>query len=176
MGILDPGSWILDPGSRIPRMSFNISTAFRVCHLSVVTFILAYPVQARKDLLHICLCFCYVCRLTIPHNGGGLRPPPQRWAGGLRPPHRCGNHYGGWRGGQHSKNISKYLSNTCVFAYLAYFLIFPLRRSWSYSISEMHGPAGCAQLAKSVAPYFPGHVLAISLWDDVEVSMMWLAC
>ena len=28
----------------------------------------------------------YVCRLTIPNNGGGLRPPPQRWAAASRPP------------------------------------------------------------------------------------------
>ena len=37
-------------------------------------------------------------------------------------------------------NISKYLSNICAFTYLAYFLIFPVRLSWSYSISERHVP------------------------------------
>ena len=35
---------------------------------------------------------------------------PQRWAGGLRlPAHRCGIHYGGWKGGNYIENISKYI-------------------------------------------------------------------
>ena len=45
----------------------------------------------------------YVCRLSIHHYGGGLRPPPQQWGGCLRrPPHCCGLHNGGWKGGKHS--------------------------------------------------------------------------
>ena len=62
--------------------------------------------------MHICICFRYVCRIPIPHNGGGLRPPPQQWGGRLRrPPHCCGIHYGGWGCGRHSENICKYALN-----------------------------------------------------------------
>ena len=95
-------------------------------------------IHIHKYPIHICICFSYVCHLTIHHNGGGLRPPPQQWGGRLRrPPHCCGIHYGGWWGGKHRKNICKYVSDIYVFVYLAYFNIFPLRDSWSYFISEI---------------------------------------
>ena len=47
--------------------------------------------------------YAYVCRLSIHHYGGGLRPPPQQWGGRIRrPPHCCGLHNGWWKGGKHS--------------------------------------------------------------------------
>ena len=52
----------------------------------------------------------------------------------------CGNHYGAWGGGRHSKHISKYVYNIYLVVYLAYFLIFSLVGPWSYLISEMRGP------------------------------------
>ena len=44
-------------------------------------------IHIHKYPIHICICFSYVCHLTIHHNGGGLRPPPQQWGGrlGARP-------------------------------------------------------------------------------------------
>ncbi len=35
------------------------------------------------------LLYGYVCRLSIHHYGGGLRPPPQQWGGRLRCPPHC---------------------------------------------------------------------------------------
>ena len=46
-------------------------------------------IHIHKKSIRICICFSYVCHFPIHHNGGGLRPPPQRW-----PAHLCGIHYG----------------------------------------------------------------------------------
>ena len=47
---------------------------------------------------------------------------------------------GGWGGGKRRENISKLVSNICIFEYLAYLLIFLLWGPWRYLISEMRGP------------------------------------
>ena len=44
-------------------------------------------------MLSVCFVSCII------HNGGGLRPHPQRWAAALRlRAHHRGNHYGRWKG------------------------------------------------------------------------------
>ena len=87
------------------------------------------------------MCFPYVCHLPIHHNGihnnGGAAEggPPivvEAAEGRL--------HYGGWGGGKHKENTCKYVSNIYVFVYLAYFVIFPLRRPWSYLFSAICSP------------------------------------
>ena len=94
--------------------------------------------QVRNYLIHICICFCCVCRLPIPHNGfhNGGPAAEGRWPTVVEAAEGR-LHYGGWGGGKHSKHICKYVSNMCELAYLANFLEIPLRISWSYSFSEI---------------------------------------
>ena len=87
----------------------------------------------------ICLCFSYICRLSIP----------QRWAGGGRPK-AAGPPL--WRrpkaasimGDGKAANISKTRANTykiyACFAHIVYFMIFSLLGPCSYSISEIRSP------------------------------------
>ena len=84
--------------------------------------------EVRTHLICICICFRYVCRLTITNNGihkggraaeGGAPTFVEAAEGRL--------HCWWWWGGKHSENICIYISNVSILPYLSPFLLFALR-------------------------------------------------